>query len=99
MSSERPLDSAVLVINPIRHPVYVRLLKRLAKRRRKPQIVETRDCDPAKAVGFLRGGSGNGIQDSYSVPYSCSRSVRMWYVTMVISTSMYSTYGEKRRLQ
>jgi diacylglycerol kinase family enzyme len=34
------------------------------------------DCDPDKAVGFLRGGSGNGIQDSYSVPYGLSRQVR-----------------------
>jgi diacylglycerol kinase family enzyme len=115
MSIERPLDSAVLVINPTRYPGYVRLLKRLAKQRRIPEIVETRDrehfaqsvrefcrgpyryllvwggdgtahlainammsadCDPGKAVGFLRGGSGNGIQDSYSVPYGLWRQVR-----------------------
>lgn len=114
MSTQRPIDSAVLVINPTRYPGYVRMLKRLAKRRRIPEIVETRDrehfaqsvrefcrgpyryllvwggdgtahlainammkadCDSAKAVGFLRGGSGNGIQDSYSVPYGISRQV------------------------
>jgi len=114
MSTERPLDSAVLVINPIRYPGYIRILKRLAKRRNIPKIVETRDrehfaqsvqefcrgpyryllvwggdgtahlainammkadCDSDKAVGFLRGGSGNGIQDSYSVPYGISRQV------------------------
>jgi diacylglycerol kinase family enzyme len=26
--------------------------------------------EPRKAVGFLRGGTGNGIQDSYDVPFS-----------------------------
>jgi diacylglycerol kinase family enzyme len=25
---------------------------------------------PKKSIGFLRGGSGNGIQDSYEIPYS-----------------------------
>ncbi|MFP4409289.1 MAG: diacylglycerol/lipid kinase family protein [Spirochaetaceae bacterium] len=28
---------------------------------------------PPKSVGFLRGGTGNGIQDSYKVPYRISR--------------------------
>lgn len=115
MSSVRPLDSAVLVINPTRNPECVRMLKRLAKRRRIPEIIVTRDrehfarsvrefcggphryllvwggdgtahlainammsvgCDGSKAVGFLRGGSGNGIQDSYSVPYGLTRQIR-----------------------
>jgi diacylglycerol kinase family enzyme len=30
---------------------------------------------PPKSVGFLRGGTGNGIQDSYKVPYRISRQV------------------------
>lgn len=28
---------------------------------------------PRKSIGFLRGGTGNGIQDSYKVPYRISR--------------------------
>jgi len=31
-----------------------------------------------KAVGFLRGGSGNGIQDSYEVPFSLKRQLRAY---------------------
>jgi diacylglycerol kinase family enzyme len=29
-------------------------------------------------VGFLRGGTGNGIQDSYSVPYGLARQIRAY---------------------
>jgi diacylglycerol kinase family enzyme len=35
-------------------------------------------CNPEKAVGFLRGGTGNGIQDSYSVPFGLSRQVHTY---------------------
>lgn len=35
-------------------------------------------CDPRKSVGFLRGGTGNGIQDSYNVPYGLSRQIRTY---------------------
>ncbi len=31
---------------------------------------------PKKSIGFLRGGSGNGIQDSYEVPFSIRDQVR-----------------------
>ncbi|MFP3959802.1 MAG: diacylglycerol/lipid kinase family protein [Spirochaetaceae bacterium] len=112
---DRPLDSVVLVINPTRYPGYVRALKRLVRRRRIPEVIETRDrvhfvqsvrdfctgphryllvwggdgtahlainammesgCAGEKAVGFLRGGTGNGIQDSYSVPYGLTRQIQ-----------------------
>lgn len=117
MKVDQPLDSAVLVINPTRYPGYVRILKRLVRQRRIPEVIETRDrehfaasvrafcrgphryllvwggdgtahlainammeagCDPSKAVGFLRGGTGNGIQDSYSVPYGLARQIRAY---------------------
>lgn len=32
--------------------------------------------EAGKAVGFLRGGSGNGIQDSYEVPFSLKKQLR-----------------------
>jgi diacylglycerol kinase family enzyme len=117
MKVDRPLDSAVLVINPTRYPGYVRVLKRLVRQHRIPQVIETRNrdhfaesvrefcrgphrymlvwggdgtahlainammeagCEPSKAVGFLRGGTGNGIQDSYSVPYGLARQIRAY---------------------
>lgn len=38
-----------------------------------PFVEEFGGCGgPRKAVGFLRGGTGNGIQDSYEVPYRLS---------------------------
>ncbi|MFO8065516.1 MAG: diacylglycerol/lipid kinase family protein [Spirochaetota bacterium] len=36
------------------------------------------ECASEKAVGFLRGGTGNGIQDSYSVPFGLSRQIRSY---------------------
>jgi len=35
-------------------------------------------CDDEKAVGFLRGGTGNGIQDSYNVPFGLARQIRAY---------------------
>jgi diacylglycerol kinase family enzyme len=117
MNADQPLDSAVLVINPTRYPGYVRTLKRLAGRRRVPQVIETQNrehfaqsvldfcggpyryllvwggdgtahlainammkagCPHTKAIGFLRGGTGNGIQDSYNVPFGLSRQLRTY---------------------
>lgn len=34
---------------------------------------------PRKSIGFLRGGTGNGIQDSYKVPYRISRQLAAYY--------------------
>jgi len=36
-----------------------------------------------KSVGFLRGGSGNGIQDSYEVPYSIRRQMESYALSML----------------
>jgi diacylglycerol kinase family enzyme len=35
-----------------------------------------------KSVGFLRGGSGNGIQDSYQVPYTIRRQLESYATSM-----------------
>lgn len=35
-------------------------------------------CVGEKAVGFLRGGTGNGIQDSYNVPFGLARQIRSY---------------------
>ncbi len=35
-----------------------------------------------KAIGFLRGGSGNGIQDSYEVPYSIGKQLSIYAESM-----------------
>ncbi len=59
----------------------------------------------AKAVGFLRGGTGNGIQDSYEVPYRLSaqlatyaRSTRNRYTISVdlirVSDAVTVRYGQ-----
>jgi len=42
-----------------------------------PRIRE-KSTGGAKAVGFLRGGSGNGIQDSYEVPFSLKKQLRAY---------------------
>jgi diacylglycerol kinase family enzyme len=42
------------------------------------QGIHAQGPGPAKAVGFLRGGSGNGIQDSYEVPFSLRRQLRSY---------------------
>lgn len=33
---------------------------------------------PKKSIGFLRGGSGNGIQDSYEIPYSIYKQLKFF---------------------
>lgn len=37
-----------------------------------------KDSHSQKAIGFLRGGSGNGTQDSYEVPLSISRQLKCY---------------------
>ncbi|MBF9017502.1 MULTISPECIES: diacylglycerol kinase family protein [unclassified Oceanispirochaeta] len=45
-----------------------------------------KETDPERrkqiAVGFLRGGSGNGIQDSYEVPKGLSAQVKTYLISM-----------------
>lgn len=33
---------------------------------------------PVKALGFLRGGTGNGIQDSYEIPYFLTKQINTY---------------------
>ncbi len=33
---------------------------------------------PGKALGFLRGGTGNGIQDSYEIPYFLTKQINTY---------------------
>ncbi len=40
------------------------------------------DLKRRKSVGFLRGGSGNGIQDSYEVPFGIRRQVAVYAESM-----------------
>jgi diacylglycerol kinase family enzyme len=54
-----------------------------------------------KSIGFLRGGSGNGIQDSYEVPYGIRRQIETYAESMsneyVIDVDLLeATHGERR---
>ncbi|MBN1648960.1 MAG: sphingosine kinase [Spirochaetales bacterium] len=40
------------------------------------------EFNPAKAIGFMRGGSGNGIQDSYEVPLGILRQIDTYVESM-----------------
>ena len=42
-------------------------------------LMRERPESSSKSVGFLRGGTGNGIQDSYMVPYTISRQMAVYY--------------------
>ena len=40
------------------------------------------DLSRRKSIGFLRGGSGNGIQDSYEVPFGTRRQIKTYAESM-----------------
>jgi diacylglycerol kinase family enzyme len=41
-------------------------------------VLYKKERGPTKSVGFLRGGSGNGIQDSYEVPFLLRRQIKTY---------------------
>ena len=54
-----------------------------------------------KSIGFLRGGSGNGIQDSYEVPFGIKKQVETYADSMnnnyVVDVDLLETaHGEQR---
>ena len=64
------------------------------------ELIRT-DSGKNKSTGFLRGGSGNGIQDSYEVPFLLSRQIETYAESVLrgytIDVDMIRvTDGEKR---
>ncbi len=111
------LQNFTFLINPTRHPSSVKILKKILKRRRAAEVIDTRSRDELieevvkfckssghgnlviwggdgtvhnainammvhppkhKALGFLRGGTGNGIQDSYEIPWRIGKQIETY---------------------
>jgi diacylglycerol kinase family enzyme len=139
-SNSVTFKSCKILINPVKSPARVRVLKRLLYRMGAEEIVESKDREhfidsvrdfcrsdykyllvwggdgsahiainemvkalkngSRKSVGFLRGGSGNGVHDSYEVPlkikhqlYSYAESMR---VRAVLGVDLLQIEGERQ---